>query len=231
MKTLLGIFTCHKYQYCDPNSLIKDWFTRPVVNRVAAVRDTWLKDVTYDYKFFYGKTKAPRQPLPDEVFLDAPDDYLHSTDKLRALVRYALDNGYDQLLKIDDDVFVYWDRLLANAPTNDYHGGGPFGGQPFGSYCSGAIYWLSRRAMEIVVSAPVVSWAEDRHVGEVMKRAGMNPTFDFRYYIAPPTKRNQYISDEALAQPNDYITIHALHPDQMRRLYSHELITREREGA
>jgi len=216
LKTLLGIFTCHKYQYCDPNSLIKDWFQRPIVNRVAGVRDTWLKDVTYDYKFFYGRGSG-RLPQPDEVFLDAPDDYLHSTDKLRAVVRYALDNGYDYLLKIDDDVFVYWDRLMANVPTSDYHGGGPFGGQPFGSYCSGAIYWLSRRAMEIVVAAPATSWAEDRFVGEALKRNGVTPTFEFRYFIVPPTRRNQYISDDVLDQPNDHITIHSLSPDQMRR--------------
>jgi hypothetical protein len=217
VKTLLGIFTAHKYVYCSPDSLIKDWFTRPVVNRVQAVRDTWLKDVTYDYRFFYGKPATVKHPLPDEVFLDAPDDYLHSTGKLRAMIRYALDNGYDRLLKIDDDVFVHWDRLLANVPEGDYCGGGPFGGHPFGSYCSGAIYWLSRRAMEIIVAAPEISWAEDRHVGEVMKRAGIAPHFEFRYFIAPPTRRNQYISDEALAQPNDYITIHSLSPEQMRR--------------
>ena len=217
MKTLLGIFTCHKYTYCDPNSLIKDWFQRPVVNRVQAVRDTWLKDVTYDYKFFYGKPTVSRQPLPDEVFLDAPDDYLHSTPKLQALIRYTLDNGYDRLLKIDDDLFVHWDRLMANVPEGDYCGGGPFGGQPFGSYCSGAIYWLSRRAMEIAISSPNGSWAEDRWLGEAMQRAGIKPNFDFRYYIAPPTRRCQYISDEALALPNDYISIHALSPEQMRR--------------
>ncbi len=216
MKTLLAIFTCHKYQYSDPNSLIRDWFTRPTVDRVSAVRDTWLKDVTFDYKFFYGRPTNLRHPLPDEVFLDAPDDYLHSTAKLWAIIRYALDNGYDRLLKIDDDLFVYWDRLLANEPTSDYHGGGPFGGQPFGSYCSGAIYWLTRRAMEVVISTPEISWAEDRHVGEALKRAGINPTFDMRYYIVPPTRRNQYISDEDLAKPNDYITIHSLRPDQMR---------------
>ena len=71
--------------------------------------------------------------------------------------------------------------------------------------------------MEIVAASPEISWAEDRHVGEALKRAGVNPTFDFRYYIAPPTRSNQYLSEEALAQPNDYITIHSLSPDQMRR--------------
>lgn len=219
MEILLGIFSCHKYQYSSQDSLIRDWFSRPVVDRVQAIRDTWLKDVTMDYKIVKGRgNEAFRKS--DELFLNCPDDYLHSTEKIRALIRYTLDQGYDYLLKIDDDVYVYWDRLMQNVPTADYVGGGPFGGPVggiSGCYASGMTYWLSKHAMETLMACPAGSWAEDRWVGESLKKKGIQCVFDPRYYIVPPTRRNQYISDEELARPNGYLAIHSLSPDQMRR--------------
>jgi hypothetical protein len=86
LKPLLAIFTCHRYTY-PPN----DWLKHPVMDRVSALRDTWLKDVTIDYKLFYGI--GGLNPKPDEVFLQAPDDYLSSSYKLKALVRWALNHG------------------------------------------------------------------------------------------------------------------------------------------
>ena len=218
MKTLLAIFSCHRYQYCDPkNDLIRDWFTRPVVDRISAIRDTWLKDVTYDYKIIFGRGTG-RLPKPDEIFLDVLDDYHHSTDKLRALIRYAQENGYDRLLKIDDDVFVYCDRLIANEPTTEYVGGGPFGDNVFSKYVSGAVEWFGPRAMEILTTKGASGcWAEDRWAGETLCRNGIKATIDTRYHIVPPTRRNQYISDEELAKPNNYISIHSLTPAQMRK--------------
>ena len=104
MRVLLAIFTCHRYDYAASNT--KDWFTRPVADRVQGIRDTWLKDVRGDYKFFYGRgNEAFRKS--DEVFLNAPDDYHHSAEKLRALIRYAIENNYDYVAKVDDDVWVY----------------------------------------------------------------------------------------------------------------------------
>ena len=218
-KILLAIFTCHKYEYtiCD----FKDWFTRPIVDRVSGIRDSWLKDVTGDYKFFYGR--GPRQPLADEVFLNCPDDYHHSYEKIRALIKYTLDNGYDRLCKIDDDVWVYYDRLMANVPTANYVGSGrgfavtdnfaPF----HTTFCPGFTYWLSKESMEILLSSPAGEWAEDRWVGEALKRRRVHLTTDNHYHLVKPTRTNQYISDEELEKPNDYLTIHSRSPEQMRR--------------
>jgi hypothetical protein len=215
MKLLLAIFTCHRYSYnSDPDT--RDWFTRPVTNRVAGIRDTWLKDVTCDYKFFFGRTRG-RTPLPDEVFLDCNDDYHHSSEKLKAIVNYTLDKDYDRLLKIDDDVWAYWDRVMANIPEGDYAGGGPFG--PGDAYCSGMTYWLTRRSMEILSKAPMHIWAEDRWVGEVMRRNHIPCNFDKRYKVECPTRTNQYMSDEDIRKPNEYLTVHSLSPDQMRRYW------------
>lgn len=209
MKILLAIFSCHKYDYIDPKGLMKDWFTRPNVDRVSALRDTWLKDVTVDYKIFYGRGTG-RLPLPDEIFLDTPDGYYHSSQKLKAVVQYALDNGYDAITKVDDDVYLHWDRFMANLPTSDYVGGGPSG------FAAGCFYWLTRRAMEVVVSQPCFRWQEDFWVGCCMENARIPLVKDARYYIAPSTQTCQYISDEALYKPHEFISIHSLSPEQMR---------------
>src|ERR1017187_3958387 len=103
MKILLVIFSCHQYNYKFDNQCMKDWFIRPDVDRVSALRDTWLKDVTVDYIVVKGRPTARQEPLPDEIFVDAPDDYQHSSLKLKELVQYALALGYGYILKIDDD--------------------------------------------------------------------------------------------------------------------------------
>jgi low affinity Fe/Cu permease len=69
----------------------------------------------------------------------------------------------------------------------------------------------------VLATAPAGCWAEDRWCGETLYRNKIFATINNRYYIAPHSKINQYITDEALAQPNDYITIHSLSPEQMRR--------------
>ena len=210
MRVLLAIFTAHRYDYSAPNT--KDWFSRPVADRVQGIRDTWLKDVRGDYKFFYGQG-GTRSPKDDEVYLSAPDDYHHSAEKLRALIRYAIEKDYDYLMKVDDDVWVYYDRLIENFPTADYVG------SPRIDFAPGFAYGLSRKAMQVLVSSPAGSWAEDRWCGESLKKKQIFCTPDTRYYLVPPTRTNQYIGDEELGKPNNYLAIHSLSPEQMRRLY------------
>ncbi len=223
MRTLLSIFSCHQYEYTAPG--MRDWFTRTTVDRVQAVRDSWLKDVTGEYKIFKGALRKSNIQFlnpPDEVWLDAPDDYHHSAEKIRALIKYALAGGYDYICKVDDDVWVYYDRLMANIPTADYVGsdrGEPLDGLK-ANFCPGFTYWLSRRAMELLDKSPAGCWAEDRYVGEALKKQQIRCAFDSRYHLVKPTRTNPYISDGELEKPNNYLTIHALRPDQMRRLHA-----------
>lgn len=211
MKVLLAIFSCHMYNYTATDC--RDWFIRTNVDRVQGIRDTWLKDVTGDYKIFKGRQAGT--PPSDEVWLDAPDDYHHSAEKLRALIRWALDNGYEKICKIDDDVWVYYERLMANVPTEDYVGNGH--GRQF---APGYTYWLSRRSMMLLDKSPAGCWAEDRWVGESLRKQQILCTHDARYHLVKPTKTNQYISDGELGKPNNYLTVHSLSPDQMRSLYA-----------
>ena len=212
MKLLLGIFSCHRYDYHFDDQCMKDWYIRTDVDRVSALRDTWLRDVDCDYKIFYGRG-ANRESLADEIFLDAPDDYQHSSQKLKKLVQYALDTGHDRLLKIDDDTWAYWDRLKKIVPSDDYVGGGP------SNFAAGFTYWLSAKAMNLLVNTSCYQWQEDFWVGRVLESHGVKFVKDPRYFVAPTTKENQYILDEELAKSNNYLTIHALSPDQMRKVY------------
>lgn len=214
MKILLAIFSCHAYNYAATD--MKDWFIRTPADRVQGLRASWLKNVKGDYKIFKG-LGGNRTPQEDEVFLSCPDDYHHSTEKLRALLRWALDNGYDYICKVDDDVYVYYDRLMANVPTTDYTGRSH--GREF---APGFTYWLSRTSMEALVKSRVSCWAEDRWVGETLRRHQIFCTNDDRYHLVMPTKKNQCISEFELFKPNDWLTVHALSPDQMRRLYEHD---------
>lgn len=231
-KTLLAIFSCHQYDY--KHSEYQDWYTRPVAPRVEGIRASWLKDVDVDYKIFMGRPpkrykevargnvvgleldKGFRAPREDEVFLDVNDGYYYSAEKIRAIIRYALDKGYDRIVKVDDDVYVYWDRLMANAPEDAWVGGG----SP--NAIAGPCYWLRKSSLQILNANSAPHWAEDAWVGTVLLNNNVTPRFDSRYYIAPQTKTCQYISDEELSKSNDYLTIHSLSPAQMVKLYEEE---------
>jgi hypothetical protein len=223
MRILLAVFGCHRYEY-SPD----DWFKRPTVDRLSALRDTWLKDVTVDYKIFKGRCPKgldiPTQG--DEVWLDAGDDYRHSNEKIKGVIAYALERGYDYLIKVDDDVYCYWERMNLN-PTADYMGGG--GPQYRGQYCAGITYYLSRRAMQILsntslATSDINAWAEDRWVGTSLWRHQIRCEFDLGYYVAKPTRTNQYISDADLEKlGHTFKTVHAMTPDQMRGYHAKRL--------
>jgi hypothetical protein len=222
-RILLAIFSCHEYKYERVGC--RDWFNRPVTDRISGIRESWLQDVRCDYKIFKGFGQG-RTPLADEVFLPAIDDYFHSADKLREMFKYALNQGYDRIGKFDDDTWIYYDRLMANIPTADYVGSGRGWDVESCSrfpttFAPGFSVWLSKKAVETFLRAPVGCWAEDRALGESLHRAGIHLTTDYRYHLCKPTKTNQYISDAELYKPNDWLTIHSLSPDQMRRLHDH----------
>jgi hypothetical protein len=189
---------------------------------VSALRDTWLNEVTIDYKIFKGRCPKgldiPTQG--DEVWLNVPDDYRNSVYKLKGIINYALEREYDTLCKIDDDVFAYWDRLIAVGLEGDYSGRLPVD-DGFSVNCPGFTYWLSKRSMEILAAAPVHIWAEDRWVGEVLKKHHITPVRQNLYHLAKWTRTCQWITDEELkAVCNNVLSIHAMSPDQMRRHYA-----------
>ena len=168
MKILFAIMTCHAYR-----------------SRAQAQRETWVKDVPegVDCRFFLGGSATAQNP--DEVILDAPDDYNHLPLKVQAMRRWARERGYDLVLKLDDDVFVAVDRVLANLPTKDYVGRlrGCSGRYP-AAYCSGFAYWMTAKAMDAMLAAEWnKDFAEDRFAGNVLFQAGILPTNQPNFHV------------------------------------------------
>jgi galactosyltransferase len=141
LKVLLAVVSCHRRtEFSD------------------AVRKTWLPRVPkeVDVKFFLG-TGVSRDLREDEVLLDCDDSYKGLPNKVQEIVRWAYTNGYDYVLKCDDDVVMNPESVLSSdftaydftGPQNPWVKAGEIR-TPWG-FC----YWLSRKAMKLVVEAPL----------------------------------------------------------------------------
>jgi len=184
MKRLIAVCSCHVYKYPqhDVGAAHKNGGSP---TRAQAVRNTWYEtwrqkyQDQIDFKFFLGP--SDRTPQSDEVFLSARDDYYGFPDKVQKMFIWALDHGYTDVLKVDDDVFVWIDRLLRNFQSTEYKG---FVLQSaHGKYTSGTAYWLNRRAMHMVVDTKwdPADWAEDRSIGKWLAEKGIYPVHDERF--------------------------------------------------
>lgn len=162
VKVLIAIITCHKFK-----------------DRADAQRATWIKDLVglpndfkIDHKFFLGRG-ARTTPEADEVFLDVDDKYETLPYKVRAAFQWAVANGYNTVLKCDDDAIVLPERLMHKLPrscyvgrlNNSMHHIAPFG------WCSGFAYWLTTPALQIIANAPDPDHtAEDLWVGKTLSK-------------------------------------------------------------
>jgi len=171
LKILIAITACHKRaDYCNYQ------------------RGAWVTKIggPYKHRFFYGAGSHPFN-YPDEVQLDVPDDYDNLALKIRAMLTWAYQEGFDAVFKCDDDTYLFPERLAA-LKRFDYAGEArEFDG--LGSkICSGGGYWLSRRALKAVVTSdkklhykyfhsnPNPGWRlmqEDWWIATVMKNAGI----------------------------------------------------------
>jgi hypothetical protein len=165
-KVLIAISVCHRLAYTKWESSNSPQFdnrngwnssdcgTELDVSgendRVAALRDTWLKDVEpfkshVEYKLFYG-TDGNRPAEPDEVFLGF-DEYAGPPAKTIAICRWAREQDYDYIFLCDDNTGVYVDRIVHELISNRFD----YAGYKQGSVCTGATgYWLSKSAYKII---------------------------------------------------------------------------------
>ena len=225
MKLLVAVMTCHRLDYYI-DDLTVDWCTQNNLRsldqqaRVNTIRETWLTTIPdLDYKFFYGtllrqdrRKPQPnlRTPLADEVFLDCGDNYTENPAKMKAICRWALDHGYDYLLRCDDDTFIYptlfatdWNQFdySGSCATNDFHPGG--------------CMFLSRRMMETIIAAPITNYADDVWIGSVARDKHI-----LMHHI--PNMRNQWGTGYKVPMdidPTGIASFHSCTPEVMRRLH------------
>lgn len=217
MKILIGAISCHEYKYAAGDSAGHK--TGPDETRATAARQTWYKDFhkyryILDLKFFYG-WGAEREAEPDEVFLDAPDTYYELPAKVRAMFKWALDEGYDYVLKCDDDIYLRLGNFLNFFQPVDYCG------YELQSdtlkWASGAAYVVSRRAMQLVVDTPWdPTWnsAEDQATGRILAANGIPLNHDPRYLCCSCSTCFERFGLENL------ITIHTTKPEMMYDLHA-----------
>lgn len=230
-KILIAIPACSKFAYgrfSSENS--KDYVADAHIDgpndRIAAIRDTWWKDVGnhpgVEAKFFYGLHAEPDQPyvwLSDETVVAVPDDYESLPLKTRAICKYALEHEFDFVFKCDDDTAVYVDRLVAEIIRMRPE----YGGYVHGNTISGGPgYILNRRAMKAVAEAAPSSWAEDVSVAHALSNKdffpamleGHRPGFSQHWFFG-----EQF--DAGKLNPK-IVTMHAVQPHVMRAWYAYK---------
>lgn len=229
-KVLVAIMTCHRLDY-HINDLTIDWCTQQGLRgldqqaRVNTIRDTWLRDLPTgtDYKFFYGTRLRPqnsrraetvlREPRADEIFLDCGDNYTENPAKMKAICRWALERDYDYILRCDDDTFIY-PRALLNRDRHQWDGK-DYAGASASNFHPGGCMFLSRRMMELVVSASVTTYADDVWIGQVAMDHQIPMT-------TLSTMRNQWGTGYKVPidiDPRGISSFHSCTPDVVRKLY------------
>jgi hypothetical protein len=104
--------------------------------------------------------------------LNCPDGYKDGKEKVIAIIQWAVEHGYDCLWKVDDDVYLRPERLLALEP-HDYYGAIV----PNSPVCAGAIYGLSRDSMEKPLKQDTLAYQlyEDIWVWNRLQELGVSP--------------------------------------------------------
>jgi glycosyltransferase involved in cell wall biosynthesis len=175
-----------------------------------------------DYKFFLGKGNTELRE--DELQLDVPDEYEGLTAKVQAIFKWALDRNYDYICKIDDDVYIYPDKLIASDYSKHHYVGRlnkwktPLHPK---SFLSGFTYWISAYAARLVVDSPLdpLVTFEDRWVGGVLGRAGIEGYNDRLYKVMSLFPKHQWYST---IQQN-YGALCQFEPDELR--FVHDIAT------
>jgi len=205
VRNLIAVITCHK-------------------NAIAAqaIRQTWAKDSPVEVKFFYGLGNHANR-TSDEIFLPVPDTYVGLVEKVRAVIAWAYANGYDFILKCDDDTYVVPSRVQFNShhagwwapPTKNISGQGPSCTQGF--IHGGAGYVLSRHSMGILQQSSITSISEDWWVTDTLNRAGiLSENRDTHTYLrrtlgdsfpTMPTLENQ-VAVSAEYAPQELLRVH-----------------------
>ena len=126
--------------------------------RHAAINETWGPEVRKyaDLYFFVGRENT--LPLADnEVQLDATEDKDNLVDKEAAMLHWAVERGYERMLKTETDVYINARRMFYKDYTyadviGRYVGqwGNFYGSSNLYSFIQGHACWYSAKAAKIV---------------------------------------------------------------------------------
>ena len=205
--------------------------------RQAAVRETWGRRPAPDQRILYVEGGHPEHRIEgDRLLLAAPDSYADLAEKsFRMLEFCARHLKFRAVVKCDDDTYLDCSRLEAAAGEFGDYAGKPPPSQPqFEPYAQGGCYWLSRKAVQAIVSRPFSDHAaapwfkgnsrmrklgekeyleavsiEDVMIGSLLHEAGFQLEVDHRFHqdLRPP-----------LYSTPDLISNHYVPPVWMHRL-------------
>jgi hypothetical protein len=176
----------------------------------SLLRKNWIGNV---WEVKANATALPNQhidynPLPDEVVLHVPDDYIHLSYKLREQCRWAVARKFDYAFIAAGDTYIDMPRLLASDfAAHEYSG---YWGNSYINADAGCAYagggrgfWLNSRALSIISNAGISHWAADLWIGKVLKESGISLYDDVRYQDYPriPLKENEYITSHLFGEP------------------------------
>jgi hypothetical protein len=152
-----------------------------------AIRDTWLKLVPTtlaDVRFFMGRGE-PRVFLGDEIELECDDSYLGLPEKVREIARWALKNGYDFMLKCDDDTVIRPELLLTSGYEKYPYSGKTNRHLEGFNVPVGFNWWISKECMKIVSEAelPPGDNDDEKWVAWNLHLHGIHLTHDHRYEL------------------------------------------------
>jgi hypothetical protein len=201
--TLLAIKSTHKY-----------------ADRRAAIRSTWLPDLTIPHKFILGlpafipnrrlRRRRPAPPvkplLADELQFHVDDSFRSIAPKIQATAVYALANGFHRLVICDDDTFCIPARLQAF--LNAHHSADVYAylrpDYPQGSMCVYGLHAIERLAVsnELVNCIP-----DDVAVGRALQGMIWQHTEQFQPGPVP----------RLILRDNDLISTHKALPVATRQ--------------
>jgi hypothetical protein len=169
-----------------------------------AIRQTWGQ-IYHPVMFFTGNGTYENLK-PDEVVLDAPDDYKSLPRKTKKMMSWFLDAPQTHMFLCDNDTFIYepeflkldyepydyagkislWPKGATVGTTFHYNDGLGNTYDPCWPWASGGYgYFVSKKAAEAVVETEPCSWAEDLWVGQVLgplNQAGQMSIKDAPYH-------------------------------------------------
>jgi hypothetical protein len=196
------------------------------LDRAKCCEETWLQDSPCDFKFFsdadLGLTEINQH--------DNANDPIR-TWRTKLMVKFAFENNYDFVFRVDTDAYVWIDRLLESGFERfDYFGYCEDVQQSTSEWClrtahGGCGFTLSRRAMEIVMNAPIDTYGDGKYWGDLwaghhLWKSGINCHRDIRFVNNDRGDDKGNVSVDDIPENNQYISMHPVLPiENMRAIH------------